>query len=139
MWKDGQGDLRRYQRMMTVLGDRLIWLGGIGDDCAPGYFAIGCPAITSSISCFAPAVSIALGEAGMRGDRDRLDYLVRRYVHPLWALRDRSRGYEVSLMKAAMEIAGLPAGPVRPPLPTPSEQDLADLRKVVELYLAFAS
>jgi len=40
-WKDGQGDVRKYQRIMQSVGDRLAWLGGLGDDCVPGYFAVG--------------------------------------------------------------------------------------------------
>ena len=53
-WKDGQGDARKYQRIMHELGDRLAWLGGLGDDCVPGYFAVGVQAYTSSISNIAP-------------------------------------------------------------------------------------
>src|SRR5436190_8562593 len=30
-WKDGQGDVRKYQRIMQSVGDRLAWLGGLGD------------------------------------------------------------------------------------------------------------
>ena len=60
--------------------------------------------------------------------------LMRKYVHPLYALRDRVKGYEVTAMKAAMEIIGMPAGPVRPPLTPCSEQDLADLRALMEVY-----
>jgi 5-dehydro-4-deoxyglucarate dehydratase len=30
-WKDGQGDLRRYQAIMQRVGNRLHWIGGIGD------------------------------------------------------------------------------------------------------------
>ena len=37
-WKDGQGDMRKYQRIMQHVGDRLAWIGGLGDDCIPGYF-----------------------------------------------------------------------------------------------------
>ena len=40
-WKDGQGDARKYQRIMRSVGDRLAWLGGLGDDCVPAYFAVG--------------------------------------------------------------------------------------------------
>ena len=38
------------------------------------------------------------------------------YVLPLYAIRARRKGYEVSVMKRAMGILGKPAGPVRPPL-----------------------
>jgi 5-dehydro-4-deoxyglucarate dehydratase len=138
-WKDGQGDMSRYQRMMSIVGSRLIWLGGMGDAAAAAYFAIGCPAYTSSISCFCPEMAVAVAQAGLENDRERMDLLMHRYVQPLWALRDRSRGYEVSLMKAAMEMVGLKAGPVRPPLPRPSAQDLEDLRLLVERYREFAA
>ena len=63
-WKDGQGDARKYQRIMSLVGDRLAWIGGIGDDCVPAYFAIGVQAFTSSISPVAPRLSLALAEAG---------------------------------------------------------------------------
>jgi 5-dehydro-4-deoxyglucarate dehydratase len=133
-WKDGQGDARKYQRIMSHVGDRLAWLGGIGDDCVPAYFAIGVQAYTSSISNIAPKVSLQLAEAGLARDFTRLDHLMRRYVHPLYALRDRMRGYEVSVMKTAMEILGMPAGPVRPPLINCRPQDVEEVRKLMEVY-----
>ena len=133
-WKDGQGDMRKYQRIMSYVGDRLAWLGGIGDDCVPAYFAIGVQAYTSSISNIAPELSLQLAEAGLVRDFVRLDRLMRRYVHPLYAIRDRMRGYEVAVMKTAMEILGMPAGPVRPPLTNCRPQDAEDIRKVMEVY-----
>ena len=133
-WKDGQGDARKYQRIMQSVGDRLAWLGGLGDDCVPGYFAVGVQAYTSSISNIAPRLSVELAEAGMARDFVRLDGLMKKYVHPLYALRERVKGYEVAVMKAAMEILGMPAGPVRPPLCKCSEQDIADLRQLMEVY-----
>ncbi len=133
-WKDGQGDARKYQRIMYALGDRLAWLGGLGDDCVPAYFAIGVQAYTSSISNIAPRLSLELAEAGMAHDFPRLDALMRKYVQPLYAFRERVKGYEVTAMKAAMEIIGMPAGPVRPPLTPCTERDLADLRALMEVY-----
>ncbi len=133
-WKDGQGDARKYQRMMQSVGDRLAWLGGLGDDCVPAYFAIGVQAYTSSISNIAPRLSLELAEAGMARDFARLDGLMEKYVHPLYALRERAKGYEVAVMKAAMEILGKPAGPVRPPLCECTEKDLADLRQLMQVY-----
>ena len=133
-WKDGQGDARKYQRIMSYVGDRLAWLGGIGDDCVPAYFAIGVQAYTSSISNIAPRLSLQLAEAGLAKDFAHLDQLMRRYVHPLYAIRDRMRGYEVAVMKQAMEILGMPAGPVRPPLTNCRPQDVGDIRKLLEVY-----
>ena len=133
-WKDGQGDIRRLQRIMTYNGDRLAWFGGLGDDCAPGYFAVGVQAYTSSISNIAPQLSLDLAEAGLARDFGRLNGLVERYIHPLYLLRERARGYEVAVMKAAMEMQGKSAGPVRPPLMNCTPQDLSDLRTLMEVY-----
>ena len=89
-WKDGQGDVRKYQRIMHYNGDRLAWFGGLGDDCVPAYFAIGVQGYTSSISNIAPRLSLELADAGMARDFRRLDHLMKRYVHPLYAIRDRA-------------------------------------------------
>jgi 5-dehydro-4-deoxyglucarate dehydratase len=133
-WKDGQGDTRRLQRIMEFNGDRLAWFGGLGDDCVPGYFAVGVQAYTSSISNIAPKLSLALAEAGLKRDFARLNELMRRYVNPLYALRERSKGYEVAAMKEAMEMLGIPAGPVRPPLVKCREKDVEDLRRLMDVY-----
>jgi 5-dehydro-4-deoxyglucarate dehydratase len=133
-WKDGQGDVRKYQRIIERNGDRLAWFGGLGDDCVPGYFAIGVQAYTSSISNIAPKLSLALAEAGMKHDFIKLNTLMQRYVNPLYALRERARGYEVAVMKEAMEILGLPAGPVRPPLMNCRAKDIDDLKQLMQTY-----
>jgi 5-dehydro-4-deoxyglucarate dehydratase len=133
-WKDGQGDVRKYLRIMEKNGDRLAWFGGLGDDCVPGYFAIGVQAYTSSISNIAPKLSLALADAGLKGDFVRLRDLMKRYVNPLYALRERAKGYEVAVMKEAMQMLGMPAGPVRPPLMNCCASDIADLRALMLVY-----
>ncbi len=133
-WKDGQGDVRKYQRIMNYVGDRLAWIGGLGDDCIPSYFSIGVQAYTSSISNIAPKLSIDLAKAGTARDFTTIDKLMERYVQPLYAIRERHRGYEVAVMKDAMEMLGMPAGPVRPPLMNVREQDVADIRALMEIY-----
>jgi 5-dehydro-4-deoxyglucarate dehydratase len=133
-WKDGQGDARKYQRIMQHVGSRLAWLGGLGDDCVPAYFAIGVQAYTSSISNIAPLLSLRLAETAIARDHTRLNHLMERYVHPLYALRERARGYEVAIVKEAMEILGHTAGPVRPPLCNCREDDVVDLRRLMEVY-----
>jgi 5-dehydro-4-deoxyglucarate dehydratase len=136
-WKEGQGDIRRYARIMQYNGDRLAWFGGLGDDCVPGYFAIGVQAFTSSISNISPKLSLALAEAGLARDWNRLTELMNLYVNPLYALRERARGYEVSQIKESMEMLGMPAGPVRPPVIASRPRDLEDLRKLIETIRVF--
>ncbi len=136
-WKDGQGNGMRYGRIMQKVGDRLAWLGGLGDDCVPVYFAVGVQAYTSSISNISPKVSLALAKAGMARDFPAITSLMNRFVNPLYALRERVKGYEVAVMKTAMEMMGKPAGPVRPPLENTRPQDMKDLERIVATYQEF--
>jgi 5-dehydro-4-deoxyglucarate dehydratase len=115
-WKDGQGDIRRLQILRQHVGDRLEWIGGAGDDMVPAYYAIGIRAFTSSVANIAPRVALQLDEAGAAGDRATLERLMSTLIVPLYALRGRRRGYEVSAMKVLMDLTGLAGGPVRPPL-----------------------
>src|SRR5215471_15434417 len=115
-WKDGQADLRRFQMIIERVGDRLHWIGGAGDDMVPGYYSIGIRTYTSSIANVAPRLSLRLHELASAGKAEELTKLMDELVIPLYALRARRKGYEVSVMKAMMEIVGLVGGPVRPPL-----------------------
>jgi 5-dehydro-4-deoxyglucarate dehydratase len=115
-WKDGQGDVRRYQMIMARVGDRLHWIGGAGDDCVPGYYSIGVRTYTSSIANVAPRLSLRLHELASTGHSAELDRLMRELVVPMYALRARRKGYEVSVMKKMMDLIGLRGGVSRPPL-----------------------
>jgi 5-dehydro-4-deoxyglucarate dehydratase len=91
-WKDGQGDIRRYQQIMNRMGDRLHWIGGIGDDCVPGYYSIGIRTYTSSIATVAPKLSLELHEAASAPDAENLSQLMRDYVIPLCAFARPAEG-----------------------------------------------
>jgi 5-dehydro-4-deoxyglucarate dehydratase len=56
------------------------------------------------------------------------------YVIPLYALRARRKGYEVTVMKEMMNQVGLAAGPVRPPLPQIRPEDKAEISKMLEKW-----
>jgi len=130
-WKEGQGDIRRLQILQAHLGDRLHWIGGAGDDLVPAYYATGIRAFTSSISNISVPVAVQLHEAACAGDSAVLARLMSQLVVPLYALRGRRRGYEVTVMKELMNLLGFTAGVVRPPLPRMAERDLEELRKMV--------
>src|SRR5260221_11588737 len=106
-WKDGQADLRRYQMIRQHVGDRLHWIGGAGDDMVPGYYSIGIRTYTSSIANVAPKLSLRLHELASAGHSAELSRLMDELVIPLYALRARRKGYEVSAMKTSMGMMGL--------------------------------
>jgi 5-dehydro-4-deoxyglucarate dehydratase len=133
-WKDGQADLRRYQMIRQRLGDRLHWIGGAGDDMVPGYYAIGIRTYTSSISNVAPRLSLKLHELASAGASPELTRLMNALVIPLYALRARRKGYEVSAMKAMMDELSLVGGPSRPPLVDVTSADLESLRALLPAW-----
>lgn len=136
-WKDGQGDIRRLQAIMNRVGDRLHWIGGAGDDMVAAYYSIGIRTFSSSIATVAPQLSLKLHELADTGDREALTELLNECVIPLYALRARRKGYEVSAMKTMMDMVGLNGGPVRPPLVnvTPEEED--ELRTILSTWEKF--
>jgi len=127
-WKDGQADLRRYQMIRERVGDRLHWIGGAGDDMVPGYYSIGIRTYTSSIANVAPRLSLRLHELASAGGATELSKLMNELVIPLYSLRARRKGYEVSAMKAMMDLRGQAGGPVRPPLVDLRPDELESLR-----------
>ena len=131
-FKDGRGNVRLFQQIREhVIGalgaDRLVWLGGTGDDLLAPYFAAGAEGYTSSVACFWPEMSAELYDLASSGDYAGLRERHEQIIGPLYELRQRKRGYEVSIMKAAMELLGHKAGPARPPLANPTAAEIAEL------------
>jgi len=143
-FKDGRADVRLFLQLREHVTarcgkDRLVWLGGSGDDLVGPYFAAGAEGFTSSLACFWPEAAGDLYRLASTGDFAGLAAYHERVVRPIDALRQRKPGYEVSVMKAAMEILGYQAGPVRPPLAniSPAERDeLAAILAVLEVPTA---
>jgi len=133
-WKDGQADLRRFQLIRQRVGQRLHWIGGAGDDMVPGYYAMGIRAYTSSVANVAPRLSLRLHELASASRSEELTTLMNDLVIPLYALRARRKGYEVSVMKAMMDMIGLAGGPVRPPLVDLRSDELKSLGGMVERW-----
>jgi 5-dehydro-4-deoxyglucarate dehydratase len=136
-WKDGHGDIRRLQAIMNRVGDRLHWIGGAGDDMVAAYYSTGIRTFTSSIATVAPKLSLRLHELGSMGDGDSLAELLDRCVIPLYAIRARRKGYEVSTMKAMMDMVGMSGGPVRPPLVDVTPSELDELRVILAAWEKF--
>jgi 5-dehydro-4-deoxyglucarate dehydratase len=133
-WKDGQGDIRRLQMIKERIGDRLRWIGGAGDDMVPAYYALGIRAFTSSIANVSPQLALQLHDAGARGDSAALQRMMTEYVVPLYAMRARRKGHEVTVMKELMTMLGLAGGAVRPPLVPLRTEEIEELKSTLPLW-----
>ena len=135
-FKDGRGDVRLFHRLREHIverfgAERFVWLAGAGDDLVAPYFAVGAEGFTSSLACFWPEASLELYRFARDGDNVGLADFHRRVVRPFYDLRQRKRGYEVSVMKTAMELLGYPAGPTRPPLAELSADERRELQAIL--------
>jgi 5-dehydro-4-deoxyglucarate dehydratase len=129
-FKEGQFQIELVRRIQLKLGDRLFVTNGgpCAEMIVAEYHEAGAKGFASGFMNFMPGVVSELVCLHAAGDGLRYHEILRNYIEPLCAMRDRRRGYFLAMIKAAMNELGLPAGPTRPPAPTMSPADLNDLR-----------
>ncbi|MDE1916674.1 MAG: 5-dehydro-4-deoxyglucarate dehydratase [Sphingomonadales bacterium] len=126
-YKDGVGDVELMMRIFCKLGDRLTYVGGLptAETFAPAYLEMGVTTYSSAIYNFLPEWAVKFYKAVRARDHETVHRMLNDFVLPYIALRNRGRGYAVSIVKAGMTAIGRPAGPVRTPLTDllPAEMD----------------
>jgi 5-dehydro-4-deoxyglucarate dehydratase len=132
-FKDGVGDIELMTRIYARLGDRLTYVGGLptAETFALPYLEMGVTTYSSAIFNFLPNFAQDFYAAVRRRDHQHVYAALRDFVIPYIAIRNRRKGYAVSIVKAGMTAIGRPAGPVRTPLIDLTEAELADLKKLI--------
>jgi 5-dehydro-4-deoxyglucarate dehydratase len=132
-FKDGHGDVEQLVRVRQLIGDRLVYVGGMptAEVFAVPYFAAGFTTYSSAVYNFVPDTAQRFYKAVRAGDTATTDALLKSFFLPYIALRNRRRGYAVSIVKAGMRVVGQPAGPVRPPLTDLTDDETASLERLV--------
>ncbi len=145
-FKDGIGDMDAMQRIVLAVAEverqrPFQFFNGLptAEMTQLAYAAIGVPLYSSAVFCFAPEISLAFYRAVQSGDRNAAQRLLAGFYRPLVELRNRVPGYAVSLVKAAVTMSGIEAGPVRAPLVQPTREDLAELERIVAAGRALAA
>ncbi|HEV2486712.1 MAG TPA: 5-dehydro-4-deoxyglucarate dehydratase [Terracidiphilus sp.] len=117
-FKDGCGDTELMRRICARFRGRLTCICGLptAETFAVSYFEMGTDTYSSGIFNFLPGFAMNFYAAARRGDRELVAKLLREFVEPYVEIRNRHKGYAVSIIKAGMRAVGRPAGPVRPPL-----------------------
>lgn len=131
-YKDGVGDVQLMVRIAKALGDRLVYVGGLptAEVFAQPYLEMGVTTYSSAVFNFVPELALDFYTAVRSRDQVTIDRLLKSFFLPLIQLRDRRRGYAVSMIKAGAALVGRPAGAVRSPLVELADGDrkvLADL------------
>jgi 5-dehydro-4-deoxyglucarate dehydratase len=132
-FKDGVGDIELMTRVFSRMGDRLTYIGGLptAETFALPYLEMGVTTYSSAIFNFMPDWALDFYKAVRARDRATVMAAFADFVDPYITLRNRGRGYAVSIVKAGMTAIGRPAGPVRPPLKDMTAAEQADLAALI--------
>ena len=132
-FKDGVGDLELMMKIYLRLGDRLTYIGGLptAETFALSYLEMGVTTYSSAIFNFMPKWATEFYAAVRRRDHAFVAKEMRDFVVPYLAIRDRRKGYAVSIVKAGVRLAGHDCGPVRTPLSDLTEEETAQLQAVI--------
>jgi 5-dehydro-4-deoxyglucarate dehydratase len=117
-FKDGYGDIELMTRIYARLGDRLTYVGGLptAETFALPYLEMGVTTYSSAIFNFLPQFAQNFYASVRRRDHAEVYKQLREFVLPYIDIRNRRKGYAVSIVKAGMRAIGRHAGPVRTPL-----------------------
>jgi len=132
-FKDGYGDIELMTRIYARLGDRLTYVGGLptAETFALPYLEMGVTTYSSAIFNFLPNFAQEFYAAVRARDREKVYARLSEFVLPYIGIRNRRKGYAVSIVKAGMTAIGRPAGPVRSPLVDLSQLELEELTKLI--------
>ncbi|GAA1175009.1 5-dehydro-4-deoxyglucarate dehydratase [Nesterenkonia xinjiangensis] len=133
-FKDATGDIEAVTRVVATNGDRLFYLGGLptAETFALPMLQLGMSTYSSAMYNFVPEFALEFYADVRRQDRSAVTEKLTRFVLPYLDIRDRVKGYGVSIVKGGLKAVGRDAGPVRPPLQDLAEQDLQDLIDLID-------
>jgi 5-dehydro-4-deoxyglucarate dehydratase len=133
-FKDGVGDIELMMRVYAKMGDRLTYVGGLptAETFALPYLEMGVTTYSSAIYNFMPEWALAFYDAVRAKDHAKVMQGLKEFVLPYIAIRNESKGYAVSIVKAGMTAIGRGAGPVRGPLTELNPDQFGRLKKLIE-------
>ena len=132
-FKDGYGDIELMTRIYARMGERLTYIGGLptAETFALPYLEMGVTTYSSAIFNFLPKFAQSFYAAVRRRDHNEVFKQLRDFVLPYIEIRNRHRGYAVSIVKAGMRAIGRSAGPVRTPLTDLDQGEMEALTKLI--------
>lgn len=132
-FKDGVGDIEAMVAIYQRMGDRFSYLGGLptAEVYAAAYKALGTPVYSSAVFNFIPKTAMDFYRAVASDDHETQHRILRDFFMPYLAIRNRTPGYAVSIVKAGAKLVGHDAGPVRPPLVDLKPEELERLAGLI--------
>src|SRR3954468_1468251 len=140
-FKDGVGDIELMMRVYSKMGDRLTYVGGLptAETFALPYLDMGVTTYSSAVFNFVPEFATNFYAAVRKRDHAAIHAGLKDFILPLIAIRNRKKGYAVSIIKAGMKLIGRDPAPARPPLTDLIEQEIAEVTALVKNLPAIRS
>jgi 5-dehydro-4-deoxyglucarate dehydratase len=136
--KDGYGNMELNLELTQTLGDKVEWLNGMpfAEITMPAYHSIGFNSYSSAMSNYIPHVSRLYYDSLKEGNEELVKEIYVNVLLPINQIRKARKGYAVSLIKAGMEIIGMPvANTVRPPCVPVEKEHYEQLKTIIEKTL----
>lgn len=135
-FKDGSGDIGLVREVTAKMGDRLTYLGGMptAELFADAYLGAGVTTYSSAVFNFVPALAIEFYNELRAGNRAKTEEILKSFFYPFMKIRNRSKGYAVSAIKAGVRLMGYEAGPVRAPLVDLTAEEMDMMAALMEPY-----
>lgn len=132
--KDGVGNIAALNDTIKTVGDRLVYIGGVptAEIFAEAYLSIGVNTYSSAVFNFMPEMANKFYKALRAGEQATVTAIIKDFFIPFCRLRDRKKGYAVSLIKAGVALQGQSAGSVRAPLTMPTAMETAELEAIIK-------
>lgn len=135
--KWGMSDVALFATAREALRQQapdVVWSCGIAERWAPFFFLAGAEGFTSGIANFAPQLSLDLLRA-LREQDWPAAMALRSKLNAFEDLRARhNNANNISAIKYAMNLLGMAAGGVRPPISALNEADQAEARSILNSW-----
>ncbi len=116
----------------------MIYIGGLptAETFALPYLSLGATTYSSALLNFLPEFALHFYQAVRANDAGAVNASLRDFVLPYIAIRNRQKGYAVSIVKAGTRLIGRAAGAVRPPLADLDSESLNALNDLIQQPIA---
>ncbi|MCW2133716.1 5-dehydro-4-deoxyglucarate dehydratase [Arthrobacter sp. VKM Ac-2550] len=132
-FKDGIGNIEQMTRIYAKVGERLAYIGGLptAETFALPLLQLGVSTYSSAMFNFVPEFALDFYKDVRAENRTAVYQKLNDFVIPYLDIRDRVKGYGVSIVKAGLTAVGRDGGKVRPPLQDLTESDLHELTTLI--------
>ena len=130
--KEGTSSISKFDKTVKALTGKISVINGYGEPHEPYSLLMGTDGFLSVPANFMPETSLKLFALAEKGDFMGAEEIHRAMCPMLDTLFSGTYGQFIGLAKYAAEAVGLAGGPTRRPLPPPSEEQRASMKKCLQ-------